>query len=32
MRYIANTDADRRAMLAAIGLTSLDDLFSDIPG
>ena len=30
MRYIANTDADRRAMLAAIGLTSLDDLFSDI--
>ena len=31
MRYIANTDADRRAMLAAIGLTSLDDLFSDVP-
>jgi len=31
MRYITNTDADRRAMLAAIGKASLDELFDDIP-
>jgi len=31
MRYIPNTLADRREMLAAIGLDSTDDLFSDIP-
>lgn len=31
MRYIANTGADRRAMLAAIGLSSLEELFHDIP-
>ncbi|HCP32299.1 TPA: glycine dehydrogenase, partial [Candidatus Acetothermia bacterium] len=31
MRYIANTGADRRAMLAAIGLSSLEELFDDIP-
>jgi glycine dehydrogenase subunit 1 len=31
MRYIPNTDADREAMLAAIGLTSIEDLFSSIP-
>lgn len=31
MRYIANTDADRQAMLDAIGRSSLDELFSDIP-
>jgi len=31
MRYIANTDADRRAMLAAVGLASLEELFADIP-
>ena len=31
MRYIPNTDADRRAMLDAIGLSSLEELFSDIP-
>ena len=31
MRYILNTDADRREMLAAIGVSSVDDLFSDIP-
>ena len=31
MRYVPNTDADRRAMLEAIGLSSLDDLFRDIP-
>ena len=31
MRYIPNTDADRRAMLEAIGLSSLEELFSDIP-
>jgi len=29
--YIANTDADRRAMLAAIGVASSDELFDDIP-
>jgi len=31
MRYVPNTDADRRAMLAAIGRPSLDALFEDIP-
>lgn len=31
MRYIANSDADRREMLSAIGRSSLEDLFSDIP-
>ena len=31
MRYIANTNADRREMLAAIGRSSLDELFQDIP-
>ncbi|MFN8558606.1 MAG: aminomethyl-transferring glycine dehydrogenase subunit GcvPA [Dehalococcoidia bacterium] len=29
--YIANTDADRDAVLAAIGVASVDDLFTDIP-
>jgi glycine dehydrogenase subunit 1 len=29
--YIANTEADRRAMLEAVGACSLDDLFTDIP-
>src|SRR3990170_2196033 len=29
--YIANTEADRRAMLEAIGLASVDELFADIP-
>ncbi len=29
--YISNTDADRREMLAAIGVASIDDLFADIP-
>ncbi len=31
MPFIANTDAQRREMLAAIGVESLDDLFADIP-
>jgi glycine dehydrogenase subunit 1 len=31
MPFIANTDADRQAMLAAIGIQSMDDLFTDIP-
>jgi len=31
MRYISNTDADRRKMLATIGLASLEHLFTDIP-
>ncbi len=30
-RYIPNTDADVRAMLAAVGVQSLDDLFAPIP-
>lgn len=30
-RYIPVTDADRQKMLAAIGVKSIDDLFSDIP-
>jgi glycine dehydrogenase subunit 1 len=29
--YIPNTEADRRAMLEAVGGRSLDDLFADIP-
>ncbi len=29
--YTPNTDSDRRAMLDAIGVDSVDDLFSDIP-
>ena len=31
MRYIPNTDADRKAMLAAIGRSSIEELFADIP-
>lgn len=31
MSYIFNTDADREAMLAAIGVGSIDELFSLIP-
>jgi glycine dehydrogenase subunit 1 len=30
-RYTSATDADRRAMLEAIGVGSLEDLFADIP-
>ena len=30
-RYTSATDADRRAMLDAIGVASLEDLFGDIP-
>jgi glycine dehydrogenase subunit 1 len=29
--YIPNTDADRAAMLAAIGVSSADELFADLP-
>jgi len=29
--YIPNTDDDRRAMLGAIGVASIDELFADIP-
>lgn len=29
--FLPHTDADRQAMLAAIGVTSIDDLFADIP-
>ncbi len=31
MRYLPHTDQDRADMLAAIGVGSIDDLFSDIP-
>ncbi len=31
MRYLPLTDADRGDMLAAIGVSSVDDLFADIP-
>lgn len=31
MPFIPNTDADRAAMLAAIGIKSVDELFADIP-
>lgn len=32
MRYIPNTSADRREMLASIGVSSIEELFADIPG
>ena len=31
MRYLPHTDAERRAMLAAIGAPSVDALFRDVP-
>jgi glycine dehydrogenase subunit 1 len=31
MRYLPHTEADRRAMLAAIGVPSVDSLFRDVP-
>ena len=31
MAYIPHTDADRAAMLAAIGVESLDHLFDSVP-
>ena len=31
MSYIPNTDADRQAMLAAVGVKTMDDLFAVIP-
>jgi len=31
MRYIPNTEADCQAMLAAIGVQSVDELFADVP-
>ena len=31
MRYLSLTDADREAMLAEIGVDSIDELFRDIP-
>jgi glycine dehydrogenase subunit 1 len=31
MRYIPNTDLDRKEMLSAIGRSSIEELFSDIP-
>lgn len=31
MRYLPHSDEDRHAMLARIGVSSIDDLFADIP-
>ena len=31
MPFVANSDADRAAMLAAVGATSVEELFADIP-
>ncbi len=31
LRYLPLTDSDRQAMLATIGVTSIDDLFVDVP-
>jgi glycine dehydrogenase subunit 1 len=31
MRYLPNTDDDRAAMLARVGVASIEDLFADIP-
>ena len=31
MRYLPHTDADRRAMLAAVGASSIDALYRDVP-
>ena len=31
MPFIANSDADRKAMLAAVGVSSIEELFTDIP-
>ncbi|MGE3747828.1 MAG: glycine dehydrogenase, partial [Sphingomonadaceae bacterium] len=31
MRYLPLTDADRRDMLSVIGVSSIDDLFKDVP-
>jgi len=30
-RYIPNTDTDAKKMLEAIGVSSMEDLFKDIP-
>src|SRR5262245_60939900 len=32
MRYLPLTDADRRTMLAKVGVTDIDALFADVPG
>ena len=31
MSWIPNTDADRAAMLAAVGASGIEDLFLDVP-
>ncbi len=31
MRYLPHTEADRQAMLATIGVSTIDDLFCDVP-
>src|SRR3954464_9876219 len=31
VRYLSLTEADQKAMLAAIGVSSVDELFDDIP-
>lgn len=32
MRYLPHTDADRQAMLGRLGLSSVEELYADIPG
>ena len=32
MSYLALTDADREAMLEEIGVSSIEELFADLPG
>ncbi|HEX9675899.1 MAG TPA: aminomethyl-transferring glycine dehydrogenase subunit GcvPA [Anaerolineales bacterium] len=32
MAYIPHTEAERRAMLAAVGVEGMDDLYPDVPG
>ncbi|MDG1416962.1 MAG: hypothetical protein P8P99_04095, partial [Maricaulis sp.] len=31
MRYLPHTDTDRKAMLETIGVSSFDELFTDVP-
>ena len=32
MAYIPHTEAERHAMLAAVGVKRMDDLYPDVPG
>ena len=31
MRYVPNTEADRREMLSELGFESIEDLFANLP-